>query len=205
MKTIVSSEMASINNLPNVDLYEMCRRGDEGAWHYVYTLVLRFACGYARSLWEKPEDLAQIVVCKLLEDALDKVKKPESFRSYIFTIAKRKIQDSFKKHRESLPGDDMPPARDTVGEEAGIMWWDLCQLLNKAVQSLGGNCPEIIDHYIHFKLGLFASYKELAKSFGVSVGAMSSRVNKCLDELARHEEVGLRLKAYGLKRAELTP
>lgn len=89
------------------DLYQMCLRGDEAAWAYLYNYVLSIARSPRFRLRETPEDIAQSIVCHLLEKGIDRLKDSRAFRAYVRRVSVNLILDSFKRkvvYTQSLDG-----------------------------------------------------------------------------------------------------
>jgi hypothetical protein len=63
----------NVSQLGCQDLYGMCLRGDESAWAYIYNYVLTIARSPRFRLREAPEDMAQSIVCHLLEKGIDRL------------------------------------------------------------------------------------------------------------------------------------
>jgi len=70
-----------------LDCLEMCLRGEEEAWAYVYNMVLGI-CRWPRwNLRDSAEDLAQAIVLFLLEKGLKECREKPSFRAFVRKVA----------------------------------------------------------------------------------------------------------------------
>ena len=178
----------------------MCRRGDEAAWAYLYNYVLCIARSRRFRLREAPEDIAQSVVCRLLEKGIDCIQDSRAFRAYVRRVSLNLILDSLKRKvlfTRSLDGDQdekkapLDPVSDNPGPEEVTLGADFARTLESEMARLPDNCRNVLDYYIDYKMGHYKNYKALAEKIGKSIGTLSSQVKRCLDILRRAEPIKL--------------
>ena len=187
------------SRVKNEDLYQMCLRGDDSAWTYVYRYALAIARSPRWKLRDSPEDMAQSIVCHILTKGLDQVRAPKAFRGFIRRLAVNFILDHLKKKGlsyQSLSGEgpdgedwEYEPASENPGPEDLFFGSEFFQLLDRATSSLPKKCRDTLKGYRDYKLGEFDSYKSLAKHFGLSIGTLSSQIKRCLDRLLGVKEI----------------
>ncbi|HIP39855.1 MAG TPA: sigma-70 family RNA polymerase sigma factor [Desulfocapsa sulfexigens] len=183
----------NLSKLPNTDLHQMCLRGDESAWAYIYNYALCISRSPRWRLRESPEDTAQGIVCHLLGKGIDQVRDPNTFRGFVRSVAINFIRDSFKKRElqcsslDSRCNDDnhhgLDPKSHAPGPEELVLENSLLQVIDKGLASLSEQCRTSLTGYIDYKMGFYKSYAALAKEFEIGVGTLSSRVTRCLDQL----------------------
>ena len=189
----------NFSKLPNDDLYQMCLRGEESAWAYVYNYVLCIARSPRWGLRDTPEDMAQSIVCHLLNQGIDNVRKHTAFRSFVKRVSINFILDSFKKKQiplqvgnqtDSDRSEQLPdPPSNNPGPEEMVLSNELARIIGKAIGMLSQKCQVVLNAYVDYKFGYFQSYKALAEHFGKSIGTLSSQVKRCLDQLRGIEEI----------------
>ena len=177
----------------NEDLYQMCLRGDEPAWEYVYRYVLAIARSPRWRLRDTPEDMAQDIVGHLLTKGIETVKKQGAFRGFIKRVAVNKILDSVKGRAvyfETLDAadcDDGPivptPQALDPGPDQMVYGNELLRAIQEALNDMSQLCREALGAYVDYKMGQYENYKVLAQEFGRSIGTLSSQIKRCLDEL----------------------
>jgi RNA polymerase sigma factor (sigma-70 family) len=188
-----TKKMMNFSAVTNQDLYQMCLRGDESAWGYLYNYVLTIARSPRFRLREAPEDMAQSIVCHLLDKGIDRLQDHRAFRSFVRRVAVNLILDSFKKkdlnalsldaQTDDACGPRSNPASGHPGPEDMTMGVDLVDTLREEMEKLPEKCRDVLNHYVDYKLGRYGSYKELAAKIGKSIGTLSSQVKRCLDIL----------------------
>jgi DNA-directed RNA polymerase specialized sigma24 family protein len=86
--------MIDFTQVTDRNLLEMCKRGDDDAWRYLYAFVLAI-CSWSRyrgSLHAEPEDLAQEIVLHLLDKAMAELKSGDSFRAFVKRVTVNRIE-----------------------------------------------------------------------------------------------------------------
>ena len=184
--------------LSSEDLYEMCLRGDESAWWYVYCYVLAIAKSPRWRLSDTPNDMAQSIVCHLLDRGLESVRQPEAFRSFVRRVAVNFLLDCVKGRK---------PVFETIDDTNGEKWRHrklstedpspeelllsdaLAQAFRNALQRISGKCREVLEAYLEYKAGKHENYRAFAHALGKTIGTLSSQIKRCLDELREAKEI----------------
>jgi RNA polymerase sigma factor (sigma-70 family) len=183
--------MIDFRAVPDEDLYEMCVRGDDGAWKYLYNYILTI-CRWTDI--DDPEDMTSKVTVELLEKALKKVEKKDRFRYFIKVMTRNRIIDSFKSSSKKeiamsrlLPDDDeeeddqIPEIGSSEPDQIDkVFRAQVFSIVENAIECLPSACRRIIKEYFKFKLGLYEDYKELSKVLKIPVPTISSKVTRCM-------------------------
>ena len=187
------------SRIDNEDLHDMCRQGDELAWAYVYNYVCVITRSWRWELQDTPEDMAQDIVCKLIDRALARLKEPKKFRSFIRTVTKHHIIDHLRRKgiviwMGSMPARDssagvLDPPSPNPGPERTTYGRQVFDAFKNGLDNLSGECQAVLTGYAEYKCGLFRDMQELADHFGKSVGTISSRIKRCLDKLRKIEAI----------------
>lgn len=191
--------MIDFNAIPDEDLYGMCTEGDEGAWQYMYNYILIICRWKKWDLKDTPEELAQGITVHLIDRAISKVGKKNSFRAFVKTMTINKIKDSFKvppmqsiddpvrgkKGEEFVPEySDSRPLQDSI-----LTNLEIVSTIDKAIGKLAQDCRRVVNEYLKFKLGLYEDYKELSRVLKMPVPTISSKVTRCLEKLIQFKEI----------------
>ncbi|MFH2093546.1 MAG: sigma-70 family RNA polymerase sigma factor [Pseudomonadota bacterium] len=187
------------STLPNEDLYQLCLRGDDTAWRYLYNYVLKITRSKQWQLRVDPEDMAQGIICHLLSGAINKLKDHGAFRAFVRTVSRNKILDSFKKKQipvTSYNSDNAPveqiffdPSSEHSSPEHVLIGNCAADRITNTLKALSDKCQTVLDAYIDYQLGLVENYQVLAKKLGEPVGTISSRINRCLKTLKEYLEI----------------
>jgi RNA polymerase sigma factor (sigma-70 family) len=135
-----------------------------------------------------PEDAADIfqAVCLELFSELPRLRKPDSLRSWLITVAahqsfhwKRKVRNRAEdeltdREAETLGVDPSPNLIEQVERE---------QMLRQAVASLPARCQEMIRLLFYHQPQL--SYRDVAARLGLATGSIGFIRGRCLKRLQR--------------------
>lgn len=187
----------NFSKVSNEDLYQMCLRGDEPAWGFLYNYVRFFVRKLGWDLHESLEDITQGILGHLLEKGIDQLKEQAAFRGYVKRVAVNYILDNEKKKRvktvslnDDCDDSETPPIQPVSpgpGPEEQKMGAELGAALTRAINSLAQSCQEVLEAYIDYKMGVYKDYQSLAAALGKAVGTVSSQVKRCIDQLRMHQ------------------
>ncbi|MFO8031460.1 MAG: sigma-70 family RNA polymerase sigma factor [Desulfohalobiaceae bacterium] len=191
----------SVSDISQKELFELCSQGDERAWEWVYNYVLSISRWPRWNIRFRSEDMAQSIVLFLLEEGLQKVERPESFKFFIKKVAVSKILDSYKSKENKYESDGFEDvysmidysrshtAQSASVSEETVINKDFIRIVNQELMNLPPYCQKVLPQYFYMKIGLIENYKELAEKIGDSIGVVSSRVSRCLKKLVNSESI----------------
>jgi RNA polymerase sigma factor (sigma-70 family) len=171
-------------------LVRHCLRGDEEAWvalidrykRLIYSIPFRYRIG--------PDDAADVfqAVCLDLFEELPRLRKVESLRSWLITVAVRKCLR--RKERQTRRGEadlepfdeeQMTPGPGSVPDFVGKLERE--QMLREATARLAPRCRELIDLLFYREPAL--PYEEVARRLGLATGSIGFIRGRCLKRLQR--------------------
>src|SRR5947209_2057682 len=168
-------------------LVQECLSGDEQAWNRLVDKYKRLIYSIPVKYTLSPEDAADVFqgVCVELFTNLQKLRKVESLRSWLITVATHKCFHT-KKRRQDVELDAMeqeaaeeiastpPEALQEVEQE---------QMVRDAVQLLPPRCAELV-RMLFFEQPP-VPYNELAKRLGLATGSIGFIRGRCLGRLQK--------------------
>ena len=171
-------------------LIRACLSGHEDAWstliakykNLIYSIPLKYGA--------TPQDAADIfqAVCLELFSELPRLRKPDSLRSWLITVAahqsfhwtrkaRRRAEDELTEREAELRIDPSPDLVAEVERE---------QQLREAVAALPARCQEMIRLLFYHQPPL--SYREVAARLGLATGSIGFVRGRCLKRLERSLE-----------------
>jgi RNA polymerase sigma-70 factor (ECF subfamily) len=177
-------------SLSDSDLLEQCGRGDESAWRELVTLYTRrvFALAYRfTGRADQAEDLTQEIFVKVYQNLERYDGNTGAFSGWLMAVARNHAIDHYRRQREErerrvdepvilelAPASDENPLRALEREERA-------RLVHRGLRSLRA---ELREPLILFDLQ-GVPYEDIAKSLGVPLGTVKSRINRGRLELAK--------------------
>ena len=174
-------------------LVRACLDGDEDAWaalierykHLIYSVPFKYRA--------TPQDAADIfqAVCIELYTSLPRLKRVESLRSWLITVASHqcfhwKRRQQRLADRENPLDEAQPPAEAPAAPEVQEAV-EREQAVRDAVRQLPPRCQELV------RLLFFEEppipYHELAARLGLATGSIGFIRARCLKKLQQHLEV----------------
>jgi RNA polymerase sigma factor (sigma-70 family) len=197
--------MTSVKDLlpfsqPNIDwpderLVESCLAGNQVAWAALITKYKRLIYAIPFRHGAKAEDAADIfqLVCIELYDELPRLRKVESLRSWLITVAARlSLKWRLRKLRNEGDDYDWDQAIDynSLGSEAWHAQAERAQMIDQAISRLNERCQNMIRRLFFDDPPL--AYDELARQMGLATGSIGFTRGRCLDKLRKElMELGL--------------
>jgi RNA polymerase sigma-70 factor (ECF subfamily) len=183
------------------DLVPRCRRGDEAAWRELVARHTRrvFALAYRfTGRVDEAEDLTQEVFVKVYETLGQYREGDGAFSAWLSVVARNQAIDHYRRRRqERLRRVEEPEtveraAAEEEGPLAGLEREARARLVQRAVRALPGDLREPL--VLCDLRGL--AYDEIARSLGLPLGTVKSRINRARLELAkrllaRRQELGM--------------
>lgn len=164
------------------------RRGDEWAWHSFYTELIGPITGYLLSRGaSEPDDLAAETFLSVARNIEGFEGDEESFRSWVFVIAHRRLIDARRAaSRRPLLSDSEQEEHQggDVEEEA------LDQLADHRVQELLDHLTEDQREVIALRVVADLSLKETARVTGRDIGSVKALQRRAIRRLQRAFEEG---------------
>lgn len=176
-------------NATDEQLVSACLDGHEDAWtalidrykNLIYAVPLRGGAS--------PEDAADIfqAVCLQLFSELSRLRRVESLRAWLLTVATHKLFELRRQRRR--PVDSLENAGTEVVEEMAIIPPDTLEALERdqhvrdAVRQLPDRCRTLV-HLLFFEHPPRA-YRDIARELGLATGSIGFIRGRCLSRLAR--------------------
>jgi len=169
-------------------LVRACLSGNEHAWSTLIAKYKNLIYSIPMKYGASPDDAADIfqAVCLELFSELERLRKPDSLRSWLITVAahqsfhwKRKVRHRAEDEltdleAEKLGVDPAPSLIEQVERE---------QMLREAVAALPSRCQEMIRLLFYHQPQL--SYREVAARLGLATGSIGFVRGRCLKRLQR--------------------
>jgi RNA polymerase sigma factor (sigma-70 family) len=168
-------------------LVQACLAGDERAWNTLIDKYKRLIYSVPVKYGFSPDDAGDIFqnVCIDLFTNLAKVRKIESLRSWLITVATHKCFHSRKQHKQDVELDAMeqevaeeiaaaPQVMQEVQEE---------QAVRDAIERLTPRCARLVKmlFYEHPPV----PYNEVAQKLGLATGSIGFIRGRCLNRLQK--------------------
>jgi len=169
-------------------LVQDCLNGDENAWNKLIDKYKRLIYSVPVKYGLSPDDAADIFqnVCVDLFTNLSKVRKIESLRSWLITVATHKCFHH-KKHQkpnveldamEQDVAEDLAAAAPQVMEEV-----EEEQAVRDAIEKLSPRCAELVKMLFFQQPPL--PYAEVAQKLGLATGSIGFIRGRCLSRLQK--------------------
>lgn len=146
------------------------RRYVDRIYRYVYSRVGRKT---------DAEDLAALVFTEALE-GLDRYREQGAFSAWLFTIARRRVIDHYRRERPTLPLDE---ALDSVSKRpnplARVVQAERLELLAELVERLDEEKQELL----RLRFAGELTYREIGDLVGRSEAAVKMAVHRLLRQL----------------------
>lgn len=181
-------------------LYEMCLDNDGDAWDYVY----KYATGVCQ-FWNVPEYIneeeARIMVEKLWEGGILKVKNKDHFRYFLKMAIQNRIKTylrSPKSRKVSIYRSSEEDNTEEIDPRIGFIEPDQLKrlnemqvkdIVNKCIEKLPKICQPVMREYLNLLDGLYKDYEELSRVLRLKVPTISSRVTRCMRTLVNYKEI----------------
>lgn len=169
-------------------LVQACLNGDENAWNRLIDKYKRLIYSVPVKYGMSPEDSADIFqnVCVDLFTNLAKLRKIESLRSWLITVATHKCFHHKRQQRQDVELDameqevaeDLAPATEMVLQEVQEE-----QAVRDALQRLTPRCAELVRMLFFEQPPL--PYNEVAQKLGLATGSIGFIRGRCLNRLQK--------------------
>lgn len=169
-------------------LVQACLNGDEKAWERLIDKYKRLIYSVPVKYGFSPEDAADLFqnVCVDLYTNLSKLRKIESLRSWLITVATHKCFHHKRQRRQDVELDameqevaeDLAPAPEVVLHEVQEE-----QAVRDAIVRLSPRCAELVRMLFFEQPPL--PYTEVAQKLGLATGSIGFIRGRCLSRLQK--------------------
>jgi RNA polymerase sigma-70 factor, ECF subfamily len=165
------------------DRVRRAQRGDESAMRELIVAYQRRVAGFAYAITgrsDSVEDLAQMVFVKMAR-AIDRLKAPEQFESWLFRLARNTCIDHLRRQKLRRIFTPFAPEHENVPEPAGAVDSEELDALRHALAQLR---PK--DRALLALVQEGRSHAEIAATFRTSVAAVKARLHRAREQLRQH-------------------
>ncbi len=168
-------------------LVQECLKGDERAWNRLIDKYKRLIYSVPVKYGLSPEDSADIFqnVCVDLFTNLAKLRKIESLRSWLITVATHKCFHYKKQQRQDVELDAMERevAEDVAAAPEIVQEIQEEQAVRDAIQKLSPRCADLVRMLFFEQPPL--PYAEVAQKLGLATGSIGFIRGRCLSRLQK--------------------
>jgi len=168
------------------EIIEACKQGDREAFRdlfeahkdRVYTIAFHYSGDEAMA-----HDVTQQVFLKLFT-SINQFHENSQFTTWLYRIVANACTDEHRKRRRFVPFSPEIEVRTMVGKSVQEETYHRRQVADSVRGAIGELTPKLrLPILLKYVEGL--SYDEIAESLGVSIGTVSSRLNRGHKMLAR--------------------
>ena len=168
------------------EIIEACKQGDRAAFHdlfeahkdRVYTIAFHYSGDPSMA-----HDVTQQVFLKLFT-SINQFQENSQFTTWLYRIVANACTDEHRKRRRFVPFTPEIEVRTMVGKASQEETYHRRQVADSVRGAIGELTPKLrLPILLKYVEGL--SYDEIAESLGVSIGTVSSRLNRGHKMLAR--------------------
>jgi RNA polymerase sigma-70 factor (ECF subfamily) len=168
------------------EIIEACKQGDRDAFRdlfvahkdRVYTIAFHYSGDEAMA-----HDVTQQVFLKLFT-SINQFHEDSQFTTWLYRIVANACTDEHRKRRRFVPFSPEIEVRTMVGKSSQEETYHRREVADSVRGAIGELTPKLrLPILLKYVEGL--SYDEIAESLGVSIGTVSSRLNRGHKMLAR--------------------
>lgn len=168
------------------EIIEACKLGDREAFHdlfeahkdRVYTIAFHYSGNEATA-----RDVTQQVFLKLFT-SMSQFREDSQFTTWLYRIVANACADEHRKRRRFVPFSPEIEVRHMTGRGSQEETYHRRQVAASVQGAIGELTPKLrLPILLKYVEGL--SYDEIAEALGVSIGTVSSRLNRGHKALAR--------------------
>ena len=183
-------QLAPMSDLrTEADLIEGCKQGDRDAFHdlfeahkdRVYTIALHYSGDEAAA-----HDVTQQVFLKLFT-SIGQFREDSQFATWLYRIVANACMDEHRKRRRFVPFSPEIEVRHMTSKASQENAFHRREVAQSVRGAIGELSPKLrLPILLKYVEGL--SYEEIAEALGLSIGTVSSRLNRGHKMLARKLE-----------------
>jgi RNA polymerase sigma-70 factor (ECF subfamily) len=168
------------------EIIEACKQGDRDAFHClfethkdrVYTIAFHYSGDESMA-----HDVTQQVFLKLFT-SINQFHENSQFTTWLYRIVANACTDEHRKRRRFVPFSPEIEVRTMVGKGSQEETYHRREVADSVRGAIGELTPKLrLPILLKYVEGL--SYDEIAESLGISIGTVSSRLNRGHKMLAR--------------------
>jgi len=159
------------------------QRGDEAAMRELIVSYQHRVAGFTYAITGRSdsiEDIVQMVFVKMAR-ALERLKAPEQFESWLFRLARNTCIDHLRRQKLRRIFTPFAPEHENVAEPAGAVDTEELDALRHALAQLR---PK--DRALLALVQEGRSHAEIAETFRTSVAAVKARLHRAREQLRQH-------------------
>ncbi len=169
-------------------LVQACLSGDENAWNTLIDKYKRLIYSVPVKYGFSPDDAGDIFqnVCIDLFTNLSKLRKVESLRSWLITVATHKCFHWKKQKKQDVELDAMErDVAEDIATATPIMMQEVQeeQAVRDAIQRLTPRCAELVKLLFYEQPPM--PYTEVAQKLGLATGSIGFIRGRCLNRLQK--------------------
>ncbi|MEK6408144.1 MAG: RNA polymerase sigma factor [Acidobacteriota bacterium] len=186
MATLMEQLAIMSERQTEAETIEACKQGDRDAFHdlfeahknRVYTIAFHYSGDEAMA-----RDVCQQVFLKLFT-SINQFREDSQFTTWLYRIVANACADEHRKRRRFVPFSPEIEARNMVAKGSQEEAYNKRQVAESVRGAIAELTPKLrLPILLKYVEGL--SYDEIAESLGLSVGTVSSRLNRGHKMLAR--------------------
>src|SRR5277367_2968953 len=162
------------------DRVRRAQRGDEVAMRDLIVSYQHRVAGFTYAITgrnDSIEDIVQLVFIKMAR-AIDRLKAPEQFESWLFRLARNTCIDHLRRQKLRRIFTPFAPEHENVPEADGAVDSEELDALRHALAQLR---PK--DRALLALVQEGRSHSEIAETFGTSVAAVKARLHRAREQL----------------------
>jgi|SRR4051812_40174405 len=168
-----------LTSLPDSDLVDRCRGGEEKAWEALVERFSRYVYAIAVKAYRLPvadaEDVFQETFARAYE-RLDELRDPAAVKAWLAQLSRHLAVDRLRRTAREQPTDDVP---ELAGADDELARLDEALTVREALASLPDHCYEIVDRFF----ARDESYQTISDALDIPPGTVASRISRCLAKL----------------------
>ncbi len=174
-------------------LVRACLGGDEDAWAALISKYQRMIYSVPVRYGAPPQDAADIFqqVCVELFSELQALRKVESLRSWLLTVASHQsLRWKKSRTRSELPLDDGEDDHPSIEPQDSqqlaperLLQIEMEQVLRESIRKLAPRCSTLVQMLFYSDQPL--PYAEVARQLGLATGSIGFIRGRCLASLRR--------------------
>jgi RNA polymerase sigma factor (sigma-70 family) len=168
------------SNLTDAQLIDGCVRGEQQAWEQLVVRYQRLIYSVALTLCREPEVAADVFqqVCLELYQRLDEIRKTDSLRPWLVTVARRK---AFSYLRSLKPTEPLTGDEQFVEPADRIARIERQHMIEQALKTLPDRCRRLLELLYLTPAG--RTYDEVAGELSMPVASVGPTRIRCLNKL----------------------